>query len=46
MHGYICKRCGGPAPVGVGYVVQGKPAEAASAYRSMCDCGYSRKADR
>ena len=41
--GYQCKRCGGVAPVGVGYAVtgwRGVPDEA----RTACDCGHSLKA--
>lgn len=40
-HGYICKRCHGPAPVGVGYVAHGGDAAQASAGLTRCECGYS-----
>ena len=40
-HGYICKRCHGPAPVGVGYVANGADAAQASAGLTRCACGYS-----
>ena len=40
-HGYICKRCHGPAPVGVGYVAPGVEAAAASEGLTRCACGYS-----
>lgn len=40
-HGYICKRCHGPAPVGVGYVANGADAAKASAGLTRCACGYS-----
>lgn len=42
--GYICKRCGGPSPVGVGYADTSDGAAAKSAGRHACDCGYSRHA--
>lgn len=43
MNGYICKSCGGPAPIGVGYAIT-RPTEAderASTDRIACDCGQS-----
>lgn len=40
-HGYICKKCGNPAPVGVGYAVPGCDAARASAHIFRCRCGYS-----
>ena len=44
--GYICKKCEGPAPVGVGYVLHGdvrtNPAEAAKI--TACPCGQSVRA--
>ncbi len=42
--GFVCKECGGPSPIGVGYV--GECSEAArteSENRTSCDCGYSVK---
>ena len=39
--GYVCKSCGGPSPVGVGYAVPGAAAEEASAELDACACGYS-----
>jgi hypothetical protein len=43
-HGYICKKCAGPSPVGVGYVADGSAAAAASAAVTVCQCGNSRTA--
>ena len=40
-HGFICKSCEGPAPVGIGFVASGKDAAAASANIDRCGCGYS-----
>lgn len=42
---WVCKRCGGPAPTGIGYVVLHASAEAAaaSAAISMCWCGHSAR---
>lgn len=40
--GYICKQCEGPAPVGVGYVVQGWTGTPDSS-RTACPCGHSVK---
>ena len=42
--GYICKACGNPSPVGVGYVVEGWLAAHASSAVTVCECGYSRAA--
>jgi len=42
-HGYICKSCGNPAPMGIGYVVGGLAAAQASESINCCLCGYSRK---
>lgn len=39
--GYVCKRCGGPSPVGVGYVSTDRGAAALSAAVQVCGCGYS-----
>lgn len=43
MTGYICKSCGGPSPIGVGYALTNStPAdERASTDRIACDCGQS-----
>lgn len=43
MTGYICKSCGGPSPIGVGYALTNwTPAdERASTDRIACDCGQS-----
>ena len=38
--GYICKSCGGVAPIGIGYAA-GSWARDES--RTSCDCGYSVK---
>lgn len=43
MTGYICKRCGGPAPTGIGYAVTGAAVAKGSAALSQCGCGYSLK---
>ena len=43
--GYVCKRCGGPSPVGVGYAAPGAAAAAASEGLTRCQCGYSVRAD-
>lgn len=40
-HGYVCKQCCGPSPVGVGYVVDGEKAALASKDLKACGCGYS-----
>ncbi|MBV8248480.1 MAG: hypothetical protein JO200_08505 [Comamonas sp.] len=40
--GYVCKSCGGVAPVGIGYAVQGWRGVADES-RTSCDCGYSVK---
>jgi len=37
----VCKRCGGAAPVGVGYVSTAPGAEVRSAMVDACPCGYS-----
>lgn len=42
--GYICKRCGGASPVGVGYTDHTPGALAQSQARTACDCGYSQLA--
>lgn len=41
-HGYICKTCAGPAPVGIGYIANGRAAKAASQGISSCPCGASQ----
>lgn len=43
-HGFICKKCAGPSPVGVGYVADGEAAAEASAGVTVCPCGNSRTA--
>lgn len=43
MTGYICKRCGSPAPTGIGYAVSGRNAAKQSANLNQCRCGYSSK---
>lgn len=40
-HGYVCKECGSPSPMGVGYVVGGDAAAVASAGLASCLCGLS-----
>ena len=42
-YGYICKTCGGPAPLGIGYVRTGRAAAMASHGRTSCACGYSHR---
>ena len=38
-HGFICKQCGGPQPIGIGYVLDGHDAYLASAAMiAPCDC--------
>ena len=40
--GFMCKVCGGPSPLGVGYV-DGRPGAAqASEHVTACPCGYSQ----
>lgn len=39
--GYVCKRCGAPAPMGVGYTSFAPGALAASRGLDSCACGYS-----
>lgn len=43
-HGYICKKCKCPAPVGVGFIATGEDAAERSAAITACPCGYSRLA--
>jgi hypothetical protein len=40
-HGYRCKHCGQPAPLGVGYAVAGRAAYASSVGVLRCPCGHS-----
>jgi hypothetical protein len=42
--GYACKSCGGPSPVGVGYVDDQPGAAEASAQLTRCACGQSQLA--
>lgn len=44
VHGYICKTCAGPSPVGVGYVDDTPGAAEHSAGLTACACGASRLA--
>lgn len=39
--GYVCKRCGGPSPVGIGYVDNSAGAYERSAAVTVCGCGWS-----
>ena len=42
--GYVCKRCLGPSPVGIGYVDHEREVNRrAAAARKACPCGYSAK---
>jgi hypothetical protein len=45
-HGFVCKKCGKPSPVGVGYVAPGKEAAEASAGITACECGHSMAVDK
>ena len=37
--GFACKQCGGPQPLGIGYVVDGRDAYLAStSMTAPCDC--------
>lgn len=42
--GYVCKTCGGPSPVGVGYVSNEPGAAEASAGLTQCRCGQGQLA--
>lgn len=42
MTGYMCKVCGRPSPVGVGYVDMRPGAAQASAALTRCGCGHSQ----
>lgn len=43
-HGYICKRCAAPAPMGIGYISYDPDATYAdSKDLTSCACGYSQK---
>ena len=39
--GYVCKRCGGPAPIGIGYASTAPGAHTASRALAVCGCGWS-----
>ncbi len=41
--GYVCKACGDPSPVGIGYASHGNAAWLASHGISECACGHSVK---
>ena len=41
--GYVCKACGNPSPLGIGYASHGKAAWLASQSLSECACGHSVK---
>lgn len=43
FHGYVCKACGNPSPVGIGYASHGNAAWLASHGISECACGHSVK---
>lgn len=43
MTGFICKKCEGPAPEGIGYIADGKQHAQASKNITTCPCGYSQK---
>lgn len=40
--GYVCKSCGDPAPIGIGYAAPGLEAFIASQELIECGCGYSQ----
>lgn len=40
--GFACKKCNGPAPMGVGYAVWGDGAAQDSENITECECGYSK----
>lgn len=40
-YGYVCKKCGGPSPMGVGYASHVPGSGKASAAVTECACGYS-----
>lgn len=40
--GYVCKGCGDPAPIGIGYAAPGLEAFIASQELIECGCGYSQ----
>lgn len=40
--GYVCKHCGDPAPIGVGYASPGLDAFIASQELTECGCGNSQ----
>lgn len=42
--GYRCKKCNGPAPVGIGYTDYRPGAVEASAGLTSCACGWSQTA--
>lgn len=42
--GYVCKECGGPSPMGVGYVDFQPGATERSAGLTECACGHSQRA--
>lgn len=44
--GYVCKVCGGPAPLGVGFVDETPGARARSEAVGVCPCGHSGKVDQ
>ncbi len=43
-HGFICKKCGGPSPIGVGYFADGTTAGLRSQSAKACPCGHSQTA--
>lgn len=43
-HGYICKKCRCPAPMGVGYISLSEDAAQRSAAVTACPCGHSQTA--
>lgn len=41
--GFVCKKCGGPSPVGVGFVDNGVEPHTDAEQVTACPCGHSLK---
>lgn len=46
MVGYICKECGKPSPIGIGYTSYEQGAYERSKHLAQCECGYSQKPEK
>ena len=44
--GYICKKCGKPSPLGIGYASHDQGAYERSKNLTQCECGYSQKPEK